>query len=647
MTKELAYLRRATKTELELQHFFSPPIPLGDNKIHFNSGNAAEVTRYPFDYDEAKRIALGCKESGLKLMFEPRLKEWLKEETEKRKWPFKCIAQDTALGKALSERSFQREAVQFVVKNKEVLIADEPGLGKSLQAIASVIEANITGSILVVAPKTAAYVTWPHELSRWLTDAAPYDEWVIIGGKMTPLERIRAQKRLIRWDLGKGRIGPRQWVVVSPNYLRNKPKLDWRGNFIYDENGDKIIKPIREAMISLLAIDWAAIIVDECHQTLSGATGNIKDQSAQRQGLGLLSVQKEGLRIGLSGTPFRGKHENLWGTLNWLKPNEYRAYWPWVFSHFNVFQDYTGRRIISDLRDRQAFTAQTKDLMIRRTKHEVAKELPVKLYGGIPLWPKGKFNPRIGKVDPTDTGPIAVWLKMQGAQKKSYDSMAKQAMAELEGGTLMANGVLAEMTRLKQFATSHGFIGGLDEFFPTFPSNKFDWLVDFLADRGIDGRGRGESKVLVASQFTKIINLFAKHLEDKMSIPVFKLTGETNEKDRELVQREFQSDTRDSASPDIILLNTKAGGTSLTLDAADDVVILDQTFNVDDQLQIEDRAHRISRIHHVNIWYLASEGSIDESIAKNTYKMETSIKKILDGDRGMDFAKTLLTDAMG
>lgn len=619
---EPPYLRRATKKELELT-------------------NGQVRQRFPFGYEEAKQIRDEFAAKEIYLRLEPRLAEYIKQRDE---WPFQMIPIDSPLGNALAHRHFQREGVDFAVKQREVLIADEPGLGKTLQAIAALIEADVTGSILVVAPKTAAYVTWPHELATWIPEVAPYDEWVIIGGKMTKLGRVRAVRRVLRWDLGKGRIGPRQWVVVSPNYLRLKAKTDWRGRFVYDENGDKIIKPIREAFPALLAIDWAAIIVDECHQTLSGATGNVKNQSAQRQGLGLLEIASNGMRIAMSGTPFRGKHENLWGSLNWLKPDDYRtgpaAYWHWVNTHFYVYQDYMGKRVVGGIRDEKRFAREVQGLMIRRTKQEVAPELPRKLYGGTPLYPNNK----------DDKGPIAVWLDMFGSQKRVYEQMAQQAMAELEGGTLMANGVLALMTRLKQFANSHGFLGGSNnEFYPTFPSNKFDWIVDFLADRGIDGKGPGESKVLVASQFTKIINLFATHFREKLNIPTFVLTGETNERERETLQREFQRGTTDSGepAPDLFMLNTKAGGVSLTLDAADDVILIDQTYISDDQLQVEDRVHRISRVHHVNIWYLASVGSIDESIAKHTYKMETSIKKILDGERGIDFAKMLFRDALG
>ncbi|AYN58023.1 DNA helicase [Mycobacterium phage Fowlmouth] len=612
MATESAMLRRVSKTELELV------APNGKKKL------------YPFSYESALEARELAKRKGWKIAVEPKLKEWIKNEIAKRNWPLEMIPHNSNLGKALAGRSFQREGVEFCVKNRSVLIADEPGLGKTLQSMSAVIESGCTGTILVVAPKTAAYVTWPHELQTWVNEVAPYDEWVIMGGKMTKLERVRAMKRILLWDMGKNRIGPRQWVIVSPNYLRLKAKLDKNQNFVYDEDKSKIIVPVREAMPALLAIDYAAIIVDEAHQTLSGATGNIKKQSAQRQGLGLLETQENGLRIAISGTPFRGKRENLWGTLNWLYPDRYTAYWSWVQKHFETFVDpMTNATTVGELKSETKLSNELQDIMIRRTKQEVAKELPRKRYGGTPLF---------------KNGPIAVWLDMEGQQAKAYKGMVESAMVELEGGRLMANGVLAEMIRLKQFANSYGFIGGDDEFFPTFPSNKFDWIVDFLADRGIDGKGPGESKVIIASQFTKHIDLFAKRLESEHKIPVFTLTGKTNEKDRIRLQREFQRGTTDSGefSPDVFLLNTKAGGVSLTLDAADDVIIVDSTFNPEDQEQVEDRAHRISRLdHNVTIWNLASTNSIDEHILRHTFKMDTSIKKILDGERGVDFAKLI------
>lgn len=89
-----------------------------------------------------------------------------------------------------------------------------------------------------------------------------------------------------------------------------------------------------------------------------------------------------------------------------------------------------------------------------------------------------------------------------------------------------------------------------------------------------------------------------------------------------------------------MLLNTKSGGVALTLDRADELVILDETFIPDDQEQVEDRIHRVSRIHNVIVHYVRSKGTIEETIAKKVQKREELQKQILDGSYD---AKQLLT----
>ena len=105
------------------------------------------------------------------------------------------------------------------------------------------------------------------------------------------------------------------------------------------------------------------------------------------------------------------------------------------------------------------------------------------------------------------------------------------------------------------------------------------------------------------------------------------------------MQREFQAE----GGPRVFLLNTNAGGVSLTLDAADDVIIVDKTWNPDDQIQVEDRAHRVSRTDHsVTIWNLISEGTIEASIKEINDEREYKYKSLIDGQRGVSFAKQIM-----
>lgn len=569
------------------------------------------------------------------------------------------------LSKALHSRPFQKRGARFVMEHKNVLIADEPGLGKTIQSIAAVVGAKIHGNVLVVAPKTAVYTTWPNELERWLADIAPNDVVRTVGGQADKRTRLKLMADILQWAMENDPevtevTGPprRQWVLVSPNYLRLKPEVDENNRYVYDDRGKKIIKPVREALKPLVEMQWAAVIVDEAHETLAGATGAVKKQSAQRQGLGLLQVQDNGLRIALSGTPFRGKHENLWGILNWLDAESVPSYWKWIHKYFEVYDDETfGTTVLGSLKSEAKLAKDVRKYMIRRTKKMVAPDLMDKVYGGTPLNPKRK-PPDFEEKDPVKlqrqistwyykNNPVAVWLPIEGEQSRQYEQMKKEALASLEGGELMANTVLEMIIRLQQFANSAGYLGGPEDkptYFPTLPSNKFDWIVQFLRERGIDGKGPSGNRVIIASRFTKHVNLFAKTLKEQYKIDSYVLTGATPAVERTRYQKEFQSGklANGEPSPEVFLMNSRAGGNSITLDAADDMIIVDHTGNPDDVAQLEDRIHRISRAHNVTIWNLCSKGTTDVTSLKKMRATGHSLRRILDDGNIEEVAKALI-----
>lgn len=602
------------------------------------------------------------------------------------------VLESPALEAAVATRPFQSVGIKFGAMNKEVLLADDPGLGKTLQTIGMFQEAGITrGPILVVAPRAAAVITWPGQIKRWGTSD---DRFHVFGAHIPARQRSDWLRSILKKN---NRFG-RDWILINPYWIRANVELDDYGKYKRDAYGSKVFNA---TMPELFEVTWAGVVVDESHTMLAGSTGNAKKWSQQRLGLGALDVVEGGLRIAISGTPFRGKPENLFGTLQWLRPDRYTSYWKWVERHFHVQEDdWGGAKKIGSLINEKQFYREAATVMIRRTKDQVAKDLPPKVYGGEPL-------------DNSPNSAVGVWLPMDGPQKKQYDQMAKMAEVDIAGGNMQAIGILAEMTRLKQFSNScmqvttrtgtsltpewkywkeegeriamnayntavateanatyynRGDFDLLDyedalklaeekiekpkppkQFYdweepvyrPIMPSNKVSWIEEFLTDRDLWGKGaKGTSKVIIASQFTGFINMLSEEL-NKNHVENYVLTGETNDKERVRIADEFQENP-DSAK--VFLLNTKAGGVSLTLDQADDVIICDETFIPDDQLQVEDRAHRLSNLNHsVTIWYLRSRGTIEESIGATTTQREATCKSVLDGARGVDFAKTLLT----
>lgn len=558
---------------------------------------------------------------------------------------------------ARAVHAYQRAGIAFITHTKRALLADQPGLGKTLQTIGAMANAGVTGDILVAAPSAAVATTWPDELATW----APHDEVVAVMG-------TGPKRKKLLDALGPSPTDRRRWIIVNLEMMRSqwvKPKRVHRKHKVTGQMGWFEEKGWwSHSYPQLHEREWAAFVIDESHRCLICHSATPQSQTQVRAGAGMIPVAEDGLRIALSGTPFRGKVENLWGTLNWMEPQKYHAYWTWAQQWFHVLGDPKNPRESPmeinglDETKARAFYDDIAPIMLRRTKREVRPELPDKLYAGTPLPYED------GTVD--EHSPIGHWLTMSPKQAKAYEEIRDQAETVLESGVLVANGVLAELTRLKQFAICHGDLeeraDGEYKFLPQLPSTKFDWLTNFLAELGIDkdtdystpdeaivdSKPAGDAllsgvedvrKVVVASQFTSILNMYEAELE-KLGIPCLKITGQVSQAQRKAAKDQWQSG---AGGPRVFLLNTAAGGVSLTLDAADDLVFLDETWIPDEQEQVEDRIHRVSRLHNVTIHYLRTLGTIEENIALTTGSRERLTKMLIDGQRGVGFAKSLLT----
>lgn len=568
------------------------------------------VWQYPLDWDTCLELR---KAFGKRLKVGIELAAWAREAKARMEELMSIASQSSVdlalvseispvLAEAMANRTYQQVGAAWLAKNGAGLLGDQPGLGKTLQAIGAVIESEITGPIIVFAPNTAAQLTWPPELNIWVPDDAVY----LAAGQS------RQEREMAISEAREPTNGTRRWLLCNVEMAR------LRGS-----------KPADASYPELFTHEWASIIVDESHRGLICHSAKTTSQSLQRRGLGKLKLADGGIRMALSGTPFRGKPENLWGTLNWLRPDVYTSYWKWVDRWFEVMDNGFGKVILGIREEKEdQFHESLRSIMLRRTKAEVVKDLPAKLYAGEPL----------NQND--ENSPVGIWIPIDGKQAKAYKDMFDHAAAAIDGGSVIATGVLAEMVRLKQFAISCGRVNGMMEFEPALPSNKLDYIIEWLAERGIapGDEEHGDTKVVICSQFTQIINLFANELE-RMGIPCLRITGQVKGKDRAAAKESFQG----KGGPRVIFLNTMAGGVSLTLDKADDLLFIDETWIPDDQEQVEDRIHRVSRIHQVTIYYLRSRDTIDEQICRVTESRENIQKMIMDGSRGVEFAKKVLS----
>lgn len=580
------------------------------------------------------------------------------------------------LAKAMKRRRYQRVGVRFIADNHASLIADDPGLGKTLIAMGGVLEAQAPGPYLVVAPKTASESVWQREIQRWLPSThravtmpefryqreralrlTRYTDttWIIVHPEMVLVQswlictevvekkkwqrsRITGQRRvrMVEEPCGKRTVlGQRQQLILSCGH-RKSPKTK------------RVDEP---SYPHLFRIKWGAIIVDESHESLIRRSGV---PTQRRHGLDLLNSRNDGLRIAMSGTPFDSKPHQLWGTLNWLDPQQYSAFHRWA-EMFWQKGGYTGFEIGEFRKDREKMLWDSLSaISLRRTKAEVAPDLPPKMEIGTPLIPN----------DPTS--PTGIWLEMDGHQAKAYQEMEELSVTELDSGRLEAVTALAELTRLKQLACSYGDIteklvrGRCEQselcrdcqrhgwhqelkfmYKPKLPSNKFDWIAESLEEWGYPKNPL--TKVVIVSFYTGILEVFSagieKHFRRKPTAPLCTaITGRTLGKDRRGIIDRFNT----GGGPDIMMLNVKAGGTAITIDSADRMIFISETRIPDQQKQAEDRIHRVSNPRHCMYYYLRSLGTVDVGTAIVNAEMTQETHRLLDQRRGVDYMRNVL-----
>jgi SNF2 family DNA or RNA helicase len=260
--------------------------------------------------------------------------------------------------------------------------------------------------------------------------------------------------------------------------------------------------------------------------------------------------------------------------------------------------------------------------------------------------------------DPTDPdSPVGVWLDMDGRQAKAYAEMEKLSVTELASGRLEALSALAELTRLKQFACAYGdltqkkvWVTDEDgqrrrevryQFIPKLPSNKFDWIVEHLEEWGFPHNPI--TKVVIVSFYTGILELFAqaleKHFKTKPGKPMCAaITGKTPTGKRRSIIDRFNTSDHET----VMMLNVKAGGTAITIDTADRTVFISQTRIPDQQLQAEDRTHRVSNPRQCMYYYLGSLGTVDVGTAIVNQGMKRDTHRLLDGRRGIEYLQHVM-----
>lgn len=334
----------------------------------------------------------------------------------------------------------------------------------------------------------------------------------------------------------------------------------------------------------LLKHEWHTVVLDEAQHIKNPRA--LTAQSACKL--------KAEHRICLSGTPIENHLGELWSLMRFLMPG--------FLGDEKGFNSRVRRAIERDRSsDAQlALNRRVSPLILRRTKDQVAKELPEKteIIHGIDLTKKQ-----------TD---------LYESVRASMDKRVREAIEE-KGLSKSHIIVLDALLKLRQICC-HPQLLKLPAAQKVTDSAKLDYLTDELLPTLLE-EGR---RILIFSQFTSMLALIEEHLA-KEKIRHLKLTGQS--KDRAALVKEFQT-----GEVPVFLISLKAGGTGLNLTAADTVIHYDPWWNPAAENQATDRAHRIGQTKPVFVHKLVCRGSIEERILELQKHKATLVEALLSED---------------
>lgn len=563
--------------------------------------------RYPLSLDTCHRLRVVF---GARLDVGQPLREWYGAQNAKADERLQKAAVGDATLTRLPEvapvlasalRADQRAAAALLAEGWRgaALLADHPGTGKTICTISGILESGVTGPVLVVCPRLSVRAVWFRELKRWTNES-------VYMARGTRAQRTKAIKEFMDDP------SERKWLIIVAETLRIKERINGEGKKEHDGyEYPELFDPV-----------WSVVAVDESHK-MFGSLTVVKGTLAGR-GLKCLKIATGNPlnRLAITGTPFGkgGRIQGMFGTLHWLWPDEFTSFWRWAGQHFEIEEKDIGygRRPVKQIgalkagADGENFLRTLGPRMIRRTKAEVLPHLPPKHYAD-------------------------VWCEMGPKQSKQYKRLLDEAEIRSEGGIVTVDGVLAAITRGKQAAS--GYLLVEDEAVKFDPDNscKIETLFEKLEERGYFDDD-SELKVLVASQFNELLAAVETEAT-RRGLKFFKITGSTSDAKRDVIMEDFQSSQTHTR---MIMLNSKAGGVSVTLDAADEIHMLDEMWDPGDNEQLEDRIHRASRIHQAMIFRYRTLGTIDEAIANDVEGRRFEQFKVMDANRGVSYARALL-----
>ena len=425
-------------------------------------------------------------------------------------------------------RDYQRDGLNWMQFLRQMrlggILADDMGLGKTVQALAHILKEKEEGRLneptLVIAPTSLVH-NWRREAAKFTPDLSVL---VIHGAERSQHFDVMADYDLV--------------LTTYPLLVRDFEVLKER--------------------------HWYMLILDEA-QYIKNRSSKVSQQVRR------LNASH---KLCMTGTPMENHLGELWAQFDFLMPG-------YLFEQKKFTRLFRKPiELEGDNARQQALNLRIRPFLLRRSKEDVALELPPKT-------------------------EIVRSIEIEGGQRELYESVrlamqkkVRDAMASMGAGQSQII-MLDALMKMRQVCCDPRLVSGLQGSVPG--SAKLEMLTEMVEEMVDEGR-----RILLFSQFTSMLELIEEELK-KLRIGYVKLTGQT--KERQKVVDRFQN-----GEVPLFLISLKAGGVGLNLTAADTVIHYDPWWNPAAEAQATDRAHRIGQEKAVFVYKLITEGTVEERI---------------------------------
>ena len=438
-------------------------------------------------------------------------------------------------------------------------LADDMGLGKTLQTITL---------LLHIYAGTSEIPKWkngrPRQLSLFddFTTDGTDDREIIVKNELPPTLIVMPTSLIHNWLSELKKFAPVLEVYVHTG-----------GNRLQNDDFKREISRYQVVLTSYGIVRQDIDLLRNCyfHYLVLDESQYIKNPDSQI--FDCIKQLHSTYKLALTGTPVENSLSDLWSQMDFLNDGI-------LGKHREFKARFTEADVINDDDARQKLLKIIDPFILRRSKEEVAPELP-------PL-----------------TEEI-MYCEMDAEQAALYNKEKNMIRNDLleqltESNKSYAAATLSSLMRLRLLA-NHPAI-----FLPDYEggSAKFEQIV---AQAEIIFAG--QHKVLVFSSFVKHLQLFADYFDNRGWRYAW-LTGSTTDRKGEIDK--FNADKNVRA----FFISLKAGGTGLNLTAADYVFIIDPWWNPAAEMQAVSRAHRIGQNKKVTLYRFIVKGTVEEKIQR-------------------------------